>query len=312
MVLFLAGRLLLEQFLSVRWSEIQFSPLLLAAGALMILVGQGLSVVAYRRVLAGFGPKLEWKQMSVIAYLPLAGKYVPGKVASVAGAVWLLHRNRVPTAVSVSVVFILNGLMVLVGLILAAPLTLCDPLKTMLPMGWLWFSLFGIVALVLLHPRAFKWVGNIVLKALRRQQLSSAPSVREYALVASVMLLQFALIGTGLWLIARSITEIAPVSIPFFVAAWAAGGTVGFLAFFAPGGIGVREAILLGLLGSVIGTPTAAIVAVGFRILHVLVELVLILFAAVLMKTEVSGAGALGKAQAVRSDSALTSKSHGD
>src|SRR5206468_8528139 len=56
------------------------------------------------------------------------------------------------------------------------------------------------------------------------------------------------LTGTSFWLTARALVA-APVSdIPVYVGAFAAAWLVGVLAIFAPGGLGVREALLVALL----------------------------------------------------------------
>ena len=275
-VLYFVGRLLVGQLRSVDWSQIRFTPLFLILAAVTGLAGRGLNIFAYRLMLRTFGMRLGLPQIVTVAWLPIAGKYIPGKVASVAGAVWLLRRNGVPTSVAVSVIFMLNALLVLVGLLLGVPLSLWGPVRAVLPMGWVLPVLVLAAGIALLHPRIFLGAVNFLLKKFKHQELPSFPRLRDYVGPVAVMLIQCALTGTALWFLTRSIVGISPARIPFFISASALAGSVGFIAVFAPGGIGVREGILAAFLTPVIG-PTAAIAVVAYRILHVFVELTLVL-----------------------------------
>ena len=73
------------------------------------------------------------------------------------------------------------------------------------------------------------------------------------------------LTGTSFWLTARALVA-APVSdIPVYVGAFAAAWLVGVLAIFAPGGLGVREALLVALLRGRLGTADALVLATASR-----------------------------------------------
>jgi len=309
-VLVFVGRLLIRQIAAEDWSKIHFTPIYLVLAFLSALAARGMVVLSYRGVLAGFGIRPRWGRSMTIAWLPLAGKYVPGKFASVAGAVWLLRRNNVGTAPAVSAVFIINGLLVMVGLIVAGPLTLWQPVRRILPQAWLWCSLVLAGGIVCLHPRVFALVGNLILRKLKRPQFSLLPDLRHYLAPILVMMLQCASSGLAMWLVARSITEVSPLDIPLFISATALAGTLGFLAVFAPAGIGVREGILLAVLGRTlqVGAGTAI---VAFRILHVLIEMLLVVIALGLLKTQ-RPARAIEAGESARPPGDLTPGSDGD
>jgi hypothetical protein len=261
-VLVLVGRALVRQFLSVRWSqmELRWWPAALAVAATVL--SRGLGVLAYRRLLAP-APRLpDWPEMMVVAWLPPLGRYLPGKVASLAGAIWLLRRYDVPAALAVSAVFIMNGLMVLLGLMLSLPLTVSPAVLERYPGVWAWSLGMMGCCLVCLHPRVFVTLSNQVLKRLRRPPLGRG----DYLLAIAVQVLQWLLMGLGLWLTALAVADLPVGSIPDFISASALSATVGFLAFFAPGGLGVREGILLVVLSPLAGAEAAAIIAVAARL----------------------------------------------
>ena len=82
--------------------------------------------------------------------------------------------------------------------------------------------------------------------------------------------------GFGLWLFSNALT---PVEIQLYIpmtAILAAAVAIGFLALFAPGGLGVREGVIALFLASVPGfpAPLPAAVAVGYRIIMTIAELI--------------------------------------
>jgi hypothetical protein len=75
-----------------------------------------------------------------------------------------------------------------------------------------------------------------------------------------------ALSGVALWLVSRAILPRTGGSVVFYVGAWAASWAVGLVAIFAPGGIGVREAVVVALLRRHVGTADATVVAAASRL----------------------------------------------
>ena len=278
-VVVFVGRSLVVQCLEVQWSQLRFRPGILVAAAASALAGKAVVVVAFRSLLRPFCQPPGWREMMTVAWIPPIGKYIPGKVASVAGAVWLLARNNVPGAVAVGVVFILNGLMVVLGLILSIPLIFWGPIRREIPWAWPGAMALIVGGLIFLHPKVFSTVGNFVLRKMGRQPVASMPRVRDYPPVLLAMLGQSALLGLSLWLVTYAITDISAGWILYYISAMCLASTLGFLAVFAPGGLGVREGILLFVLGfastgggAVAGIPVVVILD---RILKTVVEIVL-------------------------------------
>ncbi|MCX5672753.1 MAG: hypothetical protein NTU94_15660, partial [Planctomycetota bacterium] len=83
---------------------------------------------------------------------------------------------------------------------------------------------------------------------------------------------QWLLIGMAFWLAARSVSDVPLARAPFVISASALAVTIGFVAVFAPAGLGVREGLLLLLLATVLGDATTALVIVSVRFFQVAVE----------------------------------------
>ena len=97
--------------------------------------------------------------------------------------------------------------------------------------------------------------------ALRLGYRSILPAGRRVLVRAVLyMLLQGAIFAATLWMIGGSFVLLA---VPLAILSW----LVGFLTPGAPGGMGIREALLVSLLGAAVPTDVALLAALIFRII---------------------------------------------
>ena len=274
-VVIFIGRALWRGFATVHWSEVRFRPQFLAlAGACEV----GMLLTAgwvYRLLLRPLYGPLRWPGMFAVAWVSRVGKYLPGKFASVLGAVWLLRGQDVPVPVGTGIVFLRQGMLLSMALVVAAPLTVWQPVYARLPMAWVWCASVVATGLVLLHPRVFFPVGNWLLDRLHLPGFHVRGGHGDYLRVLVLMGLSFVLAGLSVWCVARSITDLSLRWLPVCVSGAALAGALGFLAFFAPAGLGVREGILLVILGQFVEAGAAAISVTAARLLTIVVEIVM-------------------------------------
>jgi glycosyltransferase 2 family protein len=81
------------------------------------------------------------------------------------------------------------------------------------------------------------------------------------------------LIGLSFWMTARAFIHVTPSELALYTGAFAAAWIVGLLAIYAPGGIGVREAVLVAILGPRIGSAEALVIAAASRAVFTLADL---------------------------------------
>jgi uncharacterized membrane protein YbhN (UPF0104 family) len=270
-VLVFVGRTLWTQFRQIDWSEVHFKPLPLLGAFFCLVAVYFVQMLSYRMLLRAYAHAPSWRAMATVAWVPPLGKYVPGKVASIASAIYLLRKFHIPAAVAVSVVLVMDGLAVLTGLITGSPLLAWGPVQKILPHGWLICLMVVIGGIICLHPAVYCRLINVVLRRTGRAPLERMPPAKHYVGPVACGFAQWALAGLALWLISRSLTDVAPGHLPLFVAVAGLGYTVSYLTLFAPGGLGVREAIFNTALVLVVGDVSAVVVVV-MRIVQTLVE----------------------------------------
>ncbi|OLB13680.1 MAG: hypothetical protein AUH07_05805 [Gemmatimonadetes bacterium 13_2_20CM_70_9] len=107
--------------------------------------------------------------------------------------------------------------------------------------------------------------------------MGSAAQFRALPLAAAVRgggltLLSWVTYGIAFWLLARGLG--LPPTLPLATATgvFALGYILGLLALFAPGGVGVRELVFIGLLTPALGSGGAVALSVGSRVLLTLTE----------------------------------------
>jgi len=274
-VLAIVGRVLYQKLREAPWDDLRVGPGWIAMGVACLLVSGVLGVIIRRLLLAGFCTPPGWLPMAAASWVPLVGKYVPGKVFSLAGTMWLLRRHGVRDSVAASMLFMTMGLSMTLGLALSIPLTFWGPVASRVPFAGLWGGLLLGAFVVALHPRVFAALSNYALARFRRPPLASFPRLRNYVEPMLIILFNWGLTGLTLWLIARSMTDVSPAHIPLFVSAAALAATIGLMAFFAPAGVGVREGIQFAVLVHII-PQHAAIAVLAMRLLQTLVEMVLV------------------------------------
>jgi glycosyltransferase 2 family protein len=275
--------------LQKQWRLIDFAHVSIRAGPLVLSVVAmiGVSVVqmvSYRTLLAAYAHAPTWWQMVAIAWVPPMGKYIPGKVAALLAAMTMLRKFGVSGAVAVSVVLAMDGLAVLAGLITGAPLLFWEPIRRVVP--WAWPVALGVIicGVVCLWPSVFGRLVNFVLRKLKKQPLPEMPVLSKYLVPVTCAFSQWVLAGISLLLVIYSVTgELRIGQLPLLIAFTAVAQTIGYLALFAPGGIGVREAILLAGLTPLVGPLVAVIVPIR-AVAQIVVDLLLALLGVLVYK----------------------------
>ncbi len=209
------------------------------------------------------------------------GKYVPGKVWGILARGSLMNRYGLSSG-EVMHTSILEQFYLLSSAGMVAGIGVGLSRSGM----WRLAIVLGVLVVSLataLLPRLLVGVGEQVLKRVRPSV--SAPPPPTLAHGASLTLRYFAvwcLLGLGFAGVAHAITgiELSAANIGLLIFANTVGYVGGFLALFAPGGLGVRESIGAGILSGEVGLEGAALVLVSFRIVVMAAELIATVFAA--------------------------------
>jgi SAM-dependent methyltransferase/uncharacterized membrane protein YbhN (UPF0104 family) len=206
-------------------------------------------------------------------YLSQLGKYVPGGVWQPSSQVALARSAGVTladaaVAFPVSVIAVVAAAATTAGVLLVLPGSpLSGGLRAVVGLGPL--------ALVFLHR---SWMAKALELARRRVKRIPDHAVlpQQSQISASAAWQLLAVVGQGLsyaWLIHDLDGSVGLIpATGGFALAW----LVGFVAVPIPAGLGLREAVLVGVLGGMTGTQTVLAAAVAHRLVNIACEILMI------------------------------------
>jgi uncharacterized membrane protein YbhN (UPF0104 family) len=230
----------------------------LALGAVMFAVFLfAFRVLSWWRILDKFGHRLPIAPATRIWSVSELARYLPGVIWQVVGRVFLIKPYGVSGSVCTTsqilelTIFLLANLLVALACLIWLGIKLEPQLRPHL-LGAL---LLVPVLLIFLHPKVFYGIFDRVMRRLGKGVIELRLRKRE-------------LFGLGVWAIAGLLWQSlaiwvivhGPLQLQFtkwwvvagaYCLAWCAG----FLAFWAPGGLGVREAVFMMAMAAALPSP---------------------------------------------------------
>jgi uncharacterized membrane protein YbhN (UPF0104 family) len=245
----------------------RLSPQWLVLSVAMVFAGYVALIEAWRQVVLSMGEKLRFWSAARIWFLASLGKYVPGKVWAIAGAAVLAQRAGVDASVAIAGALVLQALAIGSGAVIVAftareAFQAAGPAMVPLTAGILILCLAGTAALA----------SQPLLDRLSRVMPASLPRLRavQPAMLAAAFaanLVAWIAYGGALVLLARGVLPEIKLGLARAVGVFTCSYLVGFIALFAPGGLGPRESVFLLMLAGDIGLKPAAGLALASRLL---------------------------------------------
>ncbi|GBE14883.1 hypothetical protein BMS3Abin14_00936 [bacterium BMS3Abin14] len=225
-------------------------------------------------VLRSTGASVSYSQGLPVFCLSLFGKYIPGKVWVVTSRTVFFARRNIRTTQVVAAAVQEHIFVILSGLIMALVFYPALFGKTALAAS-AGFLVLG--AIVLVPPRKIHRLIDRVLALFRKEPLerwASRGDVLRYMFLYSA---NWFILGFALVLLARSMFPPIPLNIFLpWTGLYALAVSAGFLAIFAPGGIGVREGIFFLGFSTQLSTLDAGTLTIMTRVTVTLAELMVL------------------------------------
>jgi len=208
------------------------------------------------------GKKLKFGVAFQITVLSNLGKYLPGKVWSVLGMFYLLNREGYSTSSALACSILHQAFTLIAGTIFIFAVLGREIFRDMsfLPL------VLGIIFIVsILHPALFSRLLNWGLRIFKRKPILIKLSHTKALCLLIFYILAWIIYGAAFWCLLHAL-GVQPGPFWNTVASFGAAYLLGFLALFAPGGLGVREGVLSVLLAATLGPGLAALIAVAARL----------------------------------------------
>jgi hypothetical protein len=212
--------------------------------------------------------------LSVI-WIATLGKYVPGKVATLGGTMWLLARYGVRVELAALVPTLATGMLIIVALLFSVPALFSPLLQESVRHPALIASLVVAGGVTALHPSVFHFGMNWATRLLKRPPIEERLAVADLVPALGWTSVCCLLTGLSAWLACRAFTPVGLDTIPYVMESALLGGVAGILAVFCPAGLGVREGVFLLLLSPVTGPEMASLIIIYLRVQQTIADLVL-------------------------------------
>jgi hypothetical protein len=238
----------------------------------------------WQQLVKHFGGALPYREAFRVWAVSELGRYVPGKVLYVVARPALAARAGVRASVALA-----SMATELALVMMSSAFFFVLPLWTNAALRARYGLLAGVVLLglaVLIHPRVLGPLLNWGLRRLGRDEMHVRLRGGEFLRLLGLCLALWAGMGLAFFLFARSLWPgLSWQALPLVAGAYALAWTLGLATLVSPGGLGVREAILLALLGPVLPPSGAVVVALASRVWITIAELACAGVAALLRKT---------------------------
>jgi glycosyltransferase 2 family protein len=207
-----------------------------------------------------------------IWFLSNLARYVPGKIFQFVAVAQLGRAADVPAPVLLASLLVHTAFALLSAVVLAAwtigPHLLAgfSPLSLGVPVAAL--------AILLVHPGWLNRSLHLLGRLVRRELHGWHGSWRDGIWLLSLSVLSWVFYGIAYYLLLVSLTPIALAALPLLAGVNALSFVAGYLAIVTPGGLGVREAAMTGLLLPLLPPGVAAVLAIAARLWTIAAELI--------------------------------------
>lgn len=249
-----------------RWGLFALSSAVLFGGYLM-------SAGIWGRMVRDLGgPRLRLATAVRIFMIANLGRYIPGKLWQIAGLALLGRQKGVPPAIATAAAVLGQGIALAAAALVGLTVLLgAGPGPRLLGMWLLGGAALGLA--IASFPPVLARIEGLWLRlagADAPTAVAAGPGMVFRWFILYV--LNWGVYAISFWILVESFG--LPGGPARTGPAFAAAYVVGYLAFFAPAGIGVREGVLAGFLAPVTGPGPAGVLAVVARIWATVVEVV--------------------------------------
>lgn len=257
---------------ALREFEWQFRPvLLLLSGAGLVLVLLG-GVMYWGVVLRAFGLRPRLVPLARTWFLANLSRYIPGVVWQFVSLAQLGGAAGLTPVLAITSLLVQMGFMLLSATALGVLLLPGSPLGASFPiLGQLrWLAPLVLIAV---HPWVIRTLVALLGRLSKRETMVWRGSWLQGIWLLLLATLLWWAYGVVFFLMLRAFVALPLALLPAVTAVHALAFLVGYLAFFAPAGLGFKDAALTVLLGGMMPGSVAASLAVVSRLWSIAAEL---------------------------------------
>jgi uncharacterized membrane protein YbhN (UPF0104 family) len=274
--------------LKINWTQLtahtfQWNPWLLVLAFLGFMLQELSYGLIWRNILARLGSHLGLRLCLRIYLASEFVRYIPGNVWHVLTRILWVGKYGVSRPVAFAsmtielVTKLAAGILVFSASLLfwrdsaAVGSLLHGPLVDILGVASI------LALLIVLHPRVLNGLLNLALRSLKRDPVQLTLRYSDILFVTLAWCASWIVAGCAFYILLLALWPGAPlVALPICIGIYALAWDIGFVSFFTPSGLGVREAAIVGLFALALPLPAgmATVMALLSRFVSTIAEVV--------------------------------------
>ena len=278
-IIFFMGRSFLLNWEKIRTYDWSFNPVLMTVSFLIFCFAYATLPWVWCKLLEYMGHRLSYHDAWYIFYIGNLGRYIPGKVWTVAGMAYLAGKAGIPVTIAGTSAVCAHAYSLLSTFVFL-PIFFIFKGSESENLMFLWFlPVFFILMVIFIFPGNLERVLNAVLKKFGKSTVNIGITTLSALKTAGFYFLLWLLFGIAFWIFVSAVVGFGQVN-PFYAAGtWAIAYLIGYLAFFAPGGLGVREGIMVFLLMNILPVGVCIVIAGFSRLIVTIIEILFVVTA---------------------------------
>jgi len=272
------GKMVWENWAQVKDFTFSIRPIGLFLATLVFILSYFVQIWAWYLITVKLGINLPPFETLTTWFYSQIGKYLPGKVWLLVGRFYLYgSKGKSKKAISLALYFETMTLLVAGGFLFLISLFVfkeVGELYSARSWGWILFLFFLIP--FGLHPQILQKIFNWILSRLNREAIHLSMSYSDILWILGISILSWLIGGMGFYFFVDSIVPSPFGKSLFLTGALAISHILGLFVIVAPGGLGVREGVLVYFLSWMIPGPVAVILSILSRLWMTLIEIGLI------------------------------------
>jgi hypothetical protein len=230
----------IDQWHELQDKDVRFAALWLVPGVAALLAFQASAGFAWLLQLRLLGQGPRWVGSQAAWGKSLLARYVPGGLLFVVSRVVLTEREGVPRRVTLTAMAYETGLQFASAAAFAAWFLLAHPDRSDAWLGWTALAAVPI-SFALMHPRFFAPLATRMLKMFGRRGVPALLSPGQLVGLFLYYSATWAVMGAGMFCVARAIYPAAVVDWSVIAPAQALAFCAAVITLVFPGGLGIRD-----------------------------------------------------------------------
>lgn len=274
-IFYFLGRTIYRNWGQIDFKQLYFNVPLLIVSILLLFIFFLLFVFGWKLILRGLGVSLPFLKSFKIIFYSQLGKYLPGKIWVFVGRMYFCQQLGIPASkIFLSMVLEMALSMISGILIFLVGFSIFPGLQ--IDINPFFLMIVVIILFVIIHPKVFTRIINIFLHLVKKGPIRIDLSFSQICGIMLYYCVMWFSLGIAFYFLINSTTFIALSTIPILAGAFSISTTIGAMALFIPGGLGVRESVLAFLLSNFFPISLAILLSVLSRIWISFGELILV------------------------------------